>query len=1036
MAQKKEQTFRSPGFFDREIDLSQRQQAPLGVPAGVIGTAEKGPAFVPVTVGSFPDFTTKFGNLDPSRFGPYAVNEFMKHRTALTYMRVLGGGANDTSTHIETTRTQGTVRNAGFVVDGQTAVPAGLGARETGGVVFIAAKHEDRSGEAFGYPILTDNSSFGTGDVSLIRAMIMMASGTRMLIHNGDEVVTSSGFENADDEATLDSSGKFKLIISSSATGFATMDNLPGVKVLTASLNPANVDYIGKILNTDPAQFPTEEHLLYGDFAFEDEIASVSDRNGSVLLLSGTGATSTTSGDTTETFSDVYGRFDTRFTTPKTTTFFSQPFGSKEFDLFYFEALDDGAYANTKIKVSIANIRKSTDPAYEYGTFAVQVRAFGDHDRSPEIIETFPECNLDPSSENYVAAKIGDMKVAYSFDADQDDERRLQVSGRFPNKSQNVRIIMNQTVEDKLVPALALPFGFHGPEVLNTSDRLGDAGSTIVTDVWPKRLTGFTTGSTAFNQSELTGSVIPPLPLTFKVTRGPVSQTPNYVGMPGANEIVDSRFYWGVKTTRCPQTGSQAGAITNAVLNANNSTITNPLVETMTKFHGIGKLDAVVTGSSADDFCDNKFTLARVALRNNTTAQVTGTADLHMKESAYIRNGTPDPNGYKITDILSGTARVTLASLVNLTSSAEFNKFSNYNKFTNLLYGGFDGVNILDVNATRMNDKASSSDTGGAANASYTSPGLNSNVNGTGKANQTVYSYRTAARIMTDDMTVNTNLLAIPGIRDSFITNYARDRSKEYGLAMFVEDVVEYDEDTNRLFDDSTAKPNVRKTAEQLETRAIDNNYGAIYFPDVVIDDDQNNRRIQVPASVAAMGALAFNDRAGFPWFAPAGFNRGALDFVSNTDVRLNKPDRDVLQGAKINPIAHFPVQGTTPAFVIFGQKTLQAAASALDRVNVRRMLLEVKRIIANITREGFVFEQNTPATRERWVKQVTEPLALVQLRQGIEAFRVVMDETNNTQDDVESNRLNGRIVLVPTRTIEHISMDFIITNAGVSFVE
>ena len=128
-----EQTFISPGFFEREIDLSQRQQAPLGVPAGIIGTAERGPAFVPITVGSMPDFKTKFGELDPKRFGPYAVNEFLKHRTAVTYLRVLGAGANDTSSDIETTRLQGTVRNAGFVL---APVASGSGdqyVRDTGG---------------------------------------------------------------------------------------------------------------------------------------------------------------------------------------------------------------------------------------------------------------------------------------------------------------------------------------------------------------------------------------------------------------------------------------------------------------------------------------------------------------------------------------------------------------------------------------------------------------------------------------------------------------------------------------------------------------------------------------------------------------------------------------------------------------------------------------------------------------------------------------------------------------------------------------
>ena len=117
-----EQTFRSPGFFEQEIDLSQRQQSPLGTPAGVIGTAEKGPAFVPVTVGSFADFETRFGGLDPDRFGPYAVNEYLKFKDAVTYTRVLGAGANTTNSDISNTNTYGYVRSAGFKVQTTGAI--------------------------------------------------------------------------------------------------------------------------------------------------------------------------------------------------------------------------------------------------------------------------------------------------------------------------------------------------------------------------------------------------------------------------------------------------------------------------------------------------------------------------------------------------------------------------------------------------------------------------------------------------------------------------------------------------------------------------------------------------------------------------------------------------------------------------------------------------------------------------------------------------------------------------------------------------
>ena len=150
---------------------------------------------------------------------------------------------------------------------------------------------------------------------------------------------------------------------------------------------------------------------------------------------------------------------------------------------------------------------------------------------------------------------------------------------------------------------------------------------------------------------------------------------------------------------------------------------------------------------------------------------------------------------------------------------------------------------------------------------------------------------------------------------------------------------------------------------------------------------------------------------------------------MTNVDVRLTAGDRDELYDARINPIANFPDGG----FVIFGQKTLQLAKSALDRVNVRRMLLEVKRLIQRIA-ERLLFEPNNIETRARFINLVTPLLATVQAQAGIDSFQIVMDDSNNTPEDVENNRLNGRIVVVPTRAIEFIAIDFIITNSGVSF--
>ena len=412
-----------------------------------------------------------------------------------------------------------------------------------------------------------------------------------------------------------------------------------------------------------------------------------------------------------------------------------------------------------------------------------------------------------------------------------------------------------------------------------------------------------------------------------------------------------------------------------------------------------------------------------------------------MLEAAYIRNGSPDGKKYRITDAGAGHDRVTLATLVN-SSSTIFNRFTDYAKFTTIFYGGWDGLNILDRNMHLMTDKATSSDLNGLAGSSTPDIGLASHAGGSGKDNNAVFSFKAAITMMTDPTVTRINILAVPGMRDAFITDHAADRTRDYSKAIYLMDVLNYGETAPgseaRLYDDSKyadgpfitdAKPDARSTAESFDSRAVDNNYVATYFPDVYIEDPINNLRVRVPASVAALGALAYNDRVAYPWFAPAGFNRGGLDFVTNVHCRLTQGDRDTLYDARINPIATFPQGG----FVIFGQKTLQMSKSALDRVNVRRMLLEVKRLVTDVANK-ILFEQNTPATRAKFINGVAPLLALVQAQAGIEKFKVVMDDSNNTSEDVDNNRLNGRIVVVPTRAIEFIAIDFIIDTTGVSF--
>lgn len=1006
------QTFRSPNFFDREIDQSApAQQGPVGVPAGVIGTANRGPAFVPVTVGNFDQFVATFGNLDPKRFGPYAASAFLANRSALTFMRVLGAGANNSSGDIALTQVQGRVKNAGFKLEGNNTDAKAITVREAGAVQFLVAQHALTANEAFAQSDFTDNDSFKGSTVNLVRGVIMLASGARLHVADGNQYMgrpTAPAPYDGDSGALVN--GKFKLVIKSSdGDAFYNSDGNVGYQILTASLNPSSTDYFAKVLNTDPDKFATAQHLLYSDFAVDEELAAAT----RVAVLSGSTNASKNSGDSTLAFRKAFGAFDTRFKAPSTSWFISQPFGVTEYELFKIEALDDGAYANNLYKVSIVNLKASLDDANKFGTFSVQIRSWNDTDTSPVVLEQFNNCSLDPSADNYVAKVIGDRKVYFNFDAEDPNERRIVTTGKYANASALVRIIMNEQVDRGQVPDQALPFGFRGPTALKTNDTLSDFVSGTLGIV---RLTGNVSGSDAY----LTGAIVPPVPFRTKITKGERPTSAAWFGQPGITELASPLYYWGVKFER-----------STLPLDPNLQTLPNSLLTSLTNFQGIEKLDTVVTGAGADILNNNKFTLAKVALGNASVSDLTASVETHMREAAYIRNGKVDTTQYTIRDadyVLGGANRITFATLLGKASPSVFNRFSPYAKFTTFMGGGFDGVNILDADARRMNDKASSFV--GEADAGFIPTGFTGSQSGAGQDNSTVSSYVSAINIMTDPMTVNHNLLVIPGIREPFITDYAGQQVKNYGLAYYVMDIEKFDEEGTRLFDDSTLKPDVEQTAVGLDARGIDNNYVGTYFPDVFIDDATNRRRVKVPASIAAMGALGFNDRVGYPWFAPAGFNRAALDFVTNVEVRLNSEDKNRLYDSRINPIATFPRQG----FVIFGQKTLQIKSSALDRVNVRRLLLEVKRIIINIALR-LEFEQNTPETWNKFVSQAVLQLGLIQAQAGIEAFQVIMNETNNSQADKDLNKVNGRIVVVPTRVIEFIAVDFIITNSGVQFV-
>ena len=400
------------------------------------------------------------------------------------------------------------------------------------------------------------------------------------------------------------------------------------------------------------------------------------------------------------------------------------------------------------------------------------------------------------------------------------------------------------------------------------------------------------------------------------------------------------------------------------------------------------------------------------------------TAGIKVDNSHYLK---PIPNG-------AGNGSNTIFAFdadINISGSSTFN-FSDINnnipfeltgsnsvdvakrQFVVGFQGGFDGVSPTVEKALA----------GSSANfSSGNTQGFNCS---TATASGSV-AYVKAINSVSNPDDFDINLVSAPGIvrrHHSYVFDSIVDMCESREDCFFIGDVVgvEYDSLNGQVTSDS-----ISQATEQAQ--ALDSNYVGTYYPWVKMLDSRTNKLTSVPPSVLMPGIYAANDAVAAEWFAPAGLNRGGIVGAVSVLNRLTHAERDTLYEGKVNPIAAFPGEG----IVAFGQKTLQDKASALDRINVRRLLIKVKKYIASTSRY-LVFEQNTAQTRSRFLNTVNPYLEGIQQRQGLYAFRVVMDETNNTPDVIDRNILAGQIFLQPTKTAEFIVLDFNILPTGASF--
>jgi hypothetical protein len=281
--------------------------------------------------------------------------------------------------------------------------------------------------------------------------------------------------------------------------------------------------------------------------------------------------------------------------------------------------------------------------------------------------------------------------------------------------------------------------------------------------------------------------------------------------------------------------------------------------------------------------------------------------------------------------------------------------------------------------------------------------------------------YKTALSLLGNKDEYNFNLLFLPGVVDQLANH-----------SVVITDAIQLCEDRTDCFlvYDNTSKTDSVATAK-TNTEARNSSYAATYYPWVQIQDASLGVNRYVPPSTVIAGVYHFNDVVGQPWFAPAGLNRGGIDSAVQAYRKLTQANRDSLYESNVNPIATFPGQGVT----VFGQKTTQKKASALDRVNVRRLLINLKTFVASSSR-NLLFEQNTNSLRNQFLNLVNPYMEEVQANSGLSAFRVVMDDSNNTQETIDRNQLIGQIFIQPTRAAEFIVLDFVVQPTGAAFPE
>ena len=592
-------------------------------------------------------------------------------------------------------------------------------------------------------------------------------------------------------------------------------------------------------------------------------------------------------------------------------------------------------------------------------------------DVAGNTVERYTACNLNPASPDYVAARIGDQYQVWN-----DTDKRYRTYGDFQNQSNIIYVEMNENIANGGGQGF-LPAGFYGPVRPKGFALLaGDAeakSSDLVSD-FTGSVVKAANSSALFKGQDGDATAFADLgTVTTAKFVFPKMKMRDLGSDGGAAD--QARVYWGIR----PKISAQSNQH-------------DPDFVDYTRALGMG-LGEEGTHTPATDF-EYSFTFCLDDVSGSTT-----TGEWSWTEGNYALSVSP-----------------------SYSKANSFNALldANVRQFVMPMWGGSEGLDITEMEPLR--------------NELITSAVLDE------KNSYVDYSISKALDSIADSEVVPANLLTVPGVFQPSITN------KVINIAESRKDVlsiIDLEGDYRpRVELNDTAQNrlgSVTDAISNLKTRNLNSSYACAFYPAIQVSDNLNGGQlVWLPASVGALGAFAKSQAQSDVWFAPAGFNRGGLGSLGGSRgprvlqarQRLDSKERDLLYEQNINPIATFPAEGV----VIFGQKTLQADNSALDRINVRRLLLFLKHEVSQISKT-LLFDQNLDSTWARFKSQVDPVLSATQARFGLSSYKLILDETTTTADLVDRNIMYAKIFVKPARAIEYIVVDFVITRTGADFV-